>query len=158
EDNDGHWSLGSVYIEVRAVVRDDGYTTAVNHPLTVKAPGFFANDRGFDDSTLDHDDVTWNNGEIDVNDDGSFTYTPPPGYKGDDTFTYTVADDNGDNLYTATVHIGVGVAPKPSPTPAPPNSTPPNPPGPGPTTAPGQQGPGPSVSPGNSSPGNTTPG
>jgi hypothetical protein len=31
-------------------------------------------------------------GDVMVNTDGSFSYNPPPGYEGVDTFTYLVAD------------------------------------------------------------------
>ena len=44
-------------------------------------------------------------GSLDVNSDGSFTYTPLPGYVGSDSFTYTISD--GAETATATVTIDV---------------------------------------------------
>ncbi len=55
--------------------------------------------------TLDTD-VT--NGTLTLNQDGSFSYTPDPGFNGQDTFTYTVTDANGDTS-TATVKLNVGL-------------------------------------------------
>ncbi|HYH14628.1 MAG TPA: Ig-like domain-containing protein, partial [Flavisolibacter sp.] len=45
-------------------------------------------------------------GQVGVNGDGSFTYTPPSGYIGIDTFTYTIQDSAG-LTDTATVTINV---------------------------------------------------
>ncbi|MCW5521234.1 tandem-95 repeat protein, partial [Aureitalea sp. L0-47] len=33
------------------------------------------------------------NGSVVVNPDGSYTYTPDPGFEGEDTFEYTICDD-----------------------------------------------------------------
>ncbi|TRZ41772.1 Ig-like domain-containing protein [Robertkochia solimangrovi] len=44
--------------------------------------------------------------EVVLNDDGTFTYTPKPGFTGMDTFTYTISDGNGGSS-TATVTINV---------------------------------------------------
>ncbi|GGG05039.1 hypothetical protein GCM10010924_37030 [Rhizobium wenxiniae] len=59
------------------------------------------------------DDVTYSlatgptNGTINLNDDGSYTYTPNLDYNGPDTFTYTVSDGNGgSNTYTVTITVG----------------------------------------------------
>jgi hypothetical protein len=46
-------------------------------------------------------------GQIVLNDDNTFTYTPPAGYEGDDWFTYTIADADG-NEATGYVWIWVG--------------------------------------------------
>ncbi|MEZ4778799.1 MAG: Ig-like domain-containing protein [Flavobacteriaceae bacterium] len=37
---------------------------------------------------------TTQGGSITINADGSFTYTPPSGFTGEDTFTYSIVDDN----------------------------------------------------------------
>ena len=44
------------------------------------------------------------NGSVVVNSDGSFTYTPNPGYRGADSFTYSVSDEDGVSN-TATVTL-----------------------------------------------------
>ncbi len=46
------------------------------------------------------------NGEVVLNPDGTFTYTPDDNYNGEDTFTYTISDGNGGED-TATVNINV---------------------------------------------------
>jgi gliding motility-associated-like protein len=43
-------------------------------------------------------------GTVDINPDGTYTYTPTPGYSGPDQFTYTVCNSLG-FCSTATVHI-----------------------------------------------------
>ena len=47
-----------------------------------------------------------NNGTLVINPDGTVSYTPNPGFIGDDTFTYTICDDFG-NCDDATVTITV---------------------------------------------------
>ena len=74
----------------------DSYTATVNNPLDVRASqGVLAND-------VDPDGVSENltaalvsdvvNGTLDLNPDGSFAYTPDPGFDGIDTFTYVASD------------------------------------------------------------------
>jgi hypothetical protein len=109
QDGAGRWDLGTVTVTVLAVVRDDTYTTPKGRPLVVEAPGPLANDVGYDINSLNADLTSANGGDVTMNDDGSFEYTPPAGYSGVDTFTYNVTDSGGDNTYTATVSIGVGV-------------------------------------------------
>ncbi|PKQ69743.1 Ig-like domain-containing protein [Raineya orbicola] len=50
------------------------------------------------------------NGNVTMNPDGSYTYTPNPGFVGTDTFTYTVCNQLG-QCSTATVTITVGQPP-----------------------------------------------
>lgn len=53
------------------------------------------------DSDADGDDLTFwvdegpKNGSIEFKEDGTYTYTPDPGFSGDDSFTYEVSDGNG---------------------------------------------------------------
>ena len=51
------------------------------------------------------------NGSLIAESDGTYTYTPDPGFSGTDTFTYTVSDGNLTSN-TATVSIDVGPAPQ----------------------------------------------
>jgi VCBS repeat-containing protein len=72
---------------------DGSYFAVVGEPLTVPPPGVLGNDTDPDGDPLTAmlvDDPT--NGTVVVNPDGSFTYTPNPGFEGDDTFTYTASD------------------------------------------------------------------
>ncbi len=94
-------------INVLAVVGNDSYNVAENHTLNVAAPGVFANDRGFDNTSVLNDDTTAHGVPITVNDDGSFSYTPPHNFTGTDSFTYEVTDLDFENDYTATVTLHV---------------------------------------------------
>ncbi|WP_257669673.1 Ig-like domain-containing protein [Parapedobacter tibetensis] len=51
------------------------------------------------------------NGTVTVNTDGTVVYTPNPGFIGEDTFTYTVEDENGNPSNTATVVVQVTARP-----------------------------------------------
>jgi hypothetical protein len=56
------------------------------------------------------------NGDLILDPDGAFTYTPDTGFEGDDTFTYGIADVDGDLSNTANVTITVsGSEPPPPP-------------------------------------------
>ncbi len=46
------------------------------------------------------------NGTVVVNKDGSYSYTPNTNFKGEDSFTYTVSDDNG-GIITKTANVNV---------------------------------------------------
>ncbi len=88
------------------VAVDDTYTTTGNVDLSVAA----------DNGVLDNDTLNWGalsgsattsaqGGVVAVNANGSFTYNPPTGFTGTDTFTYTVS--NALTSDTATVSITV---------------------------------------------------
>jgi N-acetylneuraminic acid mutarotase len=92
------------------VATADQYITTVNTSLTVAAPGLLANDQDADGQPLVvslASESTY--GVTIVNSDGSFTYTPDPGFAGADSFTYLVSDNAG-GTGTATVTILVGVS------------------------------------------------
>ncbi len=84
--NDTAATTPGVAVEV-AVLGND--TDANGHPLTVT--GLTPPASG---------------GTVRLNPDGTVTYTPPPGFAGDDSFTYTVSDGAGDTA-TATVTVSV---------------------------------------------------
>jgi len=86
---------------------NDTYSTPVDTALTVAAPGVLGNDsnpssgpmRAVNPSAPAH-------GIVDLNTDGSFTYTPEAAYTGPDSFTYQISD--GAFTYnTATVSLNV---------------------------------------------------
>src|SRR5439155_1398079 len=87
---------------------DDGdYAAPKNAQLVVGPPGLPAN------RTADHGDALTAvkvsdppHGTVTVNADGSFTYTPTPGFVGTDSFTYK-ASDGTDFSNAATVLITV---------------------------------------------------
>ncbi|MFV0275955.1 MAG: retention module-containing protein, partial [Parahaliea sp.] len=62
------------------------------------------------------------NGQVAINVDGTVTYTPNPGFHGEDTFTYTATSPDGTGRDTATVTVTV-----PAPTPVEPPEPEPEP-------------------------------
>jgi VCBS repeat-containing protein len=89
---------------------DDGYEASVDVPLVVPPlEGIVTNDV---DADLDELKVILNSvsepehGQLAVNTDGSFTYTPDQGYYGTDSFTYAVTDGELTSN-TATVSVTV---------------------------------------------------
>ncbi|HEX4607948.1 MAG TPA: Ig-like domain-containing protein [Urbifossiella sp.] len=132
---------------------DDSYTAASGTVLRVNTPGVLAND-----TDPDGDPITavlaagGSHGTVTMAADGSFTYTPDPGFAGTDAFTYRVSDGVLEsNLVTVTVAVQGAALPPPPPPPTATgpgtNPTPPTPPvGPKPdptppTTAPPPAGP-----------------
>jgi hypothetical protein len=87
--------------------RNDLYTTQQGTALSVSAPGVLANDSPGMGTSLTATLVSGPaNGAVNLNGDGSFTYTPNSGFSGSDSFTYRVS--NGvDSSSAATVQISV---------------------------------------------------
>lgn len=112
KDTPGLTDTATVTIEVRdpnnPVANNDGlYVTRKNTNLTIGAPGVLAND-STTVGTLTATAGTIGTaagGSVSMNTDGSFTYFPPTGYTGIDTFNYTA--NNGSGSATATVTIQV---------------------------------------------------
>jgi len=103
---------GVVTLAVRAVpvAVDDSYTVARNIARTVSAPGVLANDTGFPPpSVTPFSGATTAGGAVTIAGNGGFSYSPPAGYTGDDTFVYTAVNAAGSD--TATVTMTVGVVP-----------------------------------------------
>lgn len=88
-------------VNVSPLPFDDLYRAVGNTRLDSRElglPTLFANDKEFlnDTFSLDtFDTVSQQGGKVWVRSDGSFTYLPPAGFKGVDTFTYTVVDSAG---------------------------------------------------------------
>jgi VCBS repeat-containing protein len=87
---------------------DDVAGTSQDVPLTVAAPGVLANDTDADLDALQAvlDDPPLH-GALDLQPDGSYTYTPDAGFHGTDTFTYHAVDPDLAASGTATVTITV---------------------------------------------------
>lgn len=67
-----------------------------------------ANDDIVDDAVISSVDASMSQGTAVLNEDGSITYTPGNGFKGTDTFTYSLCDDDEDaTCATATVTVNV---------------------------------------------------
>ena len=89
------------------IANDDDYATAEGVPLYVQIPGVLGNDQHPNNVQLSAVLVTsTSSGTLDFETDGSFTYTPNPGFEGSDTFTYK-ATDGSDESDPATVTIVV---------------------------------------------------
>lgn len=88
---------------------NDSYSVNVNAALAVPAgTGLLANDTGFNASTHrleSSDEFSHFGGRVSVAADGSFGYQPQPGFRGIDSFQYSVRDATGAS--TALVAINV---------------------------------------------------
>ena len=97
----------AVFLGDPPVATDDpAYTATGNVLLTVDAAsGVLDNDTPGGLSVSAHDPLSANGGTVAVNADGSFTYDPPVGFNGPDTFMYTASD--GFQTDTALVTVTV---------------------------------------------------
>ncbi|SLN69235.1 Ig-like domain-containing protein [Oceanibacterium hippocampi] len=88
---------------------NDSYSVAGNTFGVAAAGGLLANDGDFDGDQLQvvaFTGETAEGGQITVNADGSFSYVPPAGFNGADSFTYEISDGRGGSS-TATVELNV---------------------------------------------------
>ncbi|WP_414521368.1 Calx-beta domain-containing protein, partial [Umezakia ovalisporum] len=90
--------------------KDDAYGGYQNQILAITAnQGLLANDSHPNNDILTaqrHTNAQF--GNVNINLDGSFTYTPNPGFFGLDSFTYKTYDSNGDfDLATVTINVSV---------------------------------------------------
>jgi hypothetical protein len=109
-DSQGDTDTATANVEVDPIVHDVAFSTAFQTQLHVGAPGLLKPDAGVD--SVDQSDAkSAHGGLVDANDDGSFDYTPPDGFSGVDSFTFTVNDLNFDNTFRATARITVGSRP-----------------------------------------------
>lgn len=98
---DANLTLGTV--SITPVAFDDGpYSTVGNVPLAVDAAdGVLVNDVDIDGNlpltVVSFSAISVNGGNVAVDADGAFTYDPPLGFSGTDTFTYVVQDSSGLN-------------------------------------------------------------
>ncbi|MDD5707179.1 MAG: tandem-95 repeat protein [Kiritimatiellae bacterium] len=101
-----------VTLVVRAVndgpdAMDDAYTLTGGTTLVVPAAGVLANDTDPDHDVLSAIHFAGpDHGSLTLNPDGSFTYTPDPGYSGPDAFYYLANDGQTDStLATVTLTV-----------------------------------------------------
>ena len=121
--SDGHGGSdsGSVSINV-ATINDapnainNSYSITKDNALVVNvASGVLANDTDPDGDALTvsaFDATSAQGGSVAMNANGSFSYTPPSGFTGTDTFNYSASDGNAQD--GATVSVSVASAPQPS--------------------------------------------
>lgn len=95
---------------------DDAYQLDQNGVLLVgTANGVLANDSDADGDALTVELVSGPaNGTLNLNPDGSFTYTPNPGFHGSDSFSYRAGDGDDTDVATVTLTVAaVNGAPAP---------------------------------------------
>lgn len=131
--NGGGSSLGTVTIIVRAAQMsavDDAYTAAPEGTFNVPAPGVLTNDTlaggrivsfgattGTEQTSLVATTRTARDGRIGLRQDGSFSYTPPPGdddgyggrrpFTGSDTFRYVIRSESASATGVVAIDVDV---------------------------------------------------
>lgn len=80
---------------------DDAFPALGNAVMTQSAPGVLGNDLS-KAPVVDFDTVGTQGGALDLNADGSFTYTPVFGFVGSERFEYTISNDMGSSTATVT--------------------------------------------------------
>jgi VCBS repeat-containing protein len=111
-DGEENSDMATVAITVTAVndapmALDDAYRTLTDWSLTVAGPGVLLNDTDAENDPLTAvPDSGPSHGTLDLNTDGSFTYSPTAGFSGVDTFIYHANDGVADSNI-ATVQITV---------------------------------------------------
>ncbi len=87
--------------------KNDSYITNQQMELVIDNPGVLINDSDPEGDTLSAVLVSSvSNGSLKLNTDGSFTYTPVPGFRGIDSFRYKVSDGvNTSNTSTVTINV-----------------------------------------------------
>lgn len=97
---------GSINVSPNAV--NDTYNTIGNVQISLAAPGLLSNDTDPENGALAASGGTTSTqgGNVVINANGSFTYDPPVGFTGTDTFTYTTSDPGGlTSTATATITV-----------------------------------------------------
>lgn len=94
-------------VNTAPVATGESYSTAQDTPLVISAPGVLANDIDAQNNALAAVvDSVPAHGNLTLNSDGGFTYTPAAGYSGADSFTYRANDGSLDsNTVTASISI-----------------------------------------------------
>jgi parallel beta-helix repeat protein len=103
-------------INAPPVANDDSHSVDEGAVLAVPAPGVLSNDTDADSDTLAAGIVTGPiHGDLVLNADGSFTYTPEAGFTGAYSFTYAAYDGAAwSNTATVTITVNDVIPPVPS--------------------------------------------
>src|SRR5215217_1882565 len=111
---DPNTTFDAASLRTTPLARADSYTATGNVHIQVPAPGVLANDSDPDGtapaiSVTAETKLSAQGGNVIISADGSFSYNPPAGYEGPDSFTYTLNDNEveGNNTDTATVSITI---------------------------------------------------
>jgi VCBS repeat-containing protein len=111
-DNHGSHAIGTVTITVSGrndppLANDDAYSLSEDGTLNVPAKGVLVNDQDPEGDALTAALVdNPQHGQVTLNPNGAFVYTPHVNFHGTDSFTYR-ANDGSANSNTATVHLTV---------------------------------------------------
>ncbi len=85
---------------------DDEVSTVAS--VSIELTSLLENDTVVDEAVIDAVDDSNSAGTVEINDAGNVVYTPAAGFTGDDTFTYSLCDDDETpNCATATVTVTV---------------------------------------------------
>jgi hypothetical protein len=101
-------------VRLPQLAKDDTYNVNADTPLTVNAlSGVLTNSIGLESQPLTVALITGPvHGALVLNSDGSFTYTPAPGFSGTDTFTYRISDNSTSGAVgTVTLHVAAPLLP-----------------------------------------------
>ena len=98
-------------VQTTTVAVNDSYTASGNIRINIAAPGVLSNDADPDGVgpalvVSSAPTTTTQGGNVTVQPNGAVEYNPPAGFEGNDTFTYTISDGEG-NTDTATVTFTV---------------------------------------------------
>ncbi len=99
---------------VTITVKDAGFPVATNDEastvtsVSITITNLASNDDITDEATITSVDGSASSGTVSLNSNGSVTYTPANAFKGQDSFTYSLCDDDAESTCsTATVTINV---------------------------------------------------
>jgi len=112
-DNDATPDCSTATVTI--TVTDEGSPSAVNDQqntvknITVLIDDYLENDDLLDDATINTIDDASASGTVALNTDGTISYTPQIDFIGDDSFTYTICDDDSPNPTCATATITVSI-------------------------------------------------
>ena len=103
-------------INTAPVANNDTYTVAENTVRVVVSPGVLSNDTDAQGDALTAVLVSPPaSGNLTLNANGSFSYTPATGFNGDTTFTYRANDNLADsNIATVTIRVTLALPPDPA--------------------------------------------
>lgn len=118
KDDAGATDTGTVFLNVidknKPIAVEDNYQTLINTAFTsngtlgrekLTANDYTPNGQTYTYTTTAETKPTTAGGSVTINGDGSFTYTPPSGFTGVDTFNYTVHNPNGSRVGLAKVSV-----------------------------------------------------